>query len=226
MTAMLHLQISDARKLIIETGLALAERKLILGSWGNISMKIEKDCFAITPSGRSYDQLKPDDIVIVNAEGVKMAGIRTPSTELKMHMALYKAHPEFNVIVHTHSTYACAVASMRKTIPPFIEDMIQVIGGPIRCAEYAIAGTEELAQNAVVAIGNNNAALLANHGAVCCGKNMRETLNVASIVEKSAQIFCITEQMGGAINIDAKNAKILRAFYKEHYSKRQAGEEL
>ena len=58
---MLHLQISDARKLIIATGLALAERKLILGSWGNISMKIEKDCFAITPSGRSYDQLKPDD---------------------------------------------------------------------------------------------------------------------------------------------------------------------
>ena len=67
---------------------------------------------------------------------------------------------------------------------------------------------------------------MANHGAVCCGKNMREALNVASIVEKSAQIFCITEQMGGAIDIDAKNAKILRAFYKEHYSKRQAGEEL
>jgi L-fuculose-phosphate aldolase len=226
MTAVLHLQINDARKLIIEAGIALATKKLILGSWGNISMKIEKDCFAITPSGRSYDQLKPDDIIIVNSEGVKMAGVRTPSTEIKMHLALYKANPEFNAVIHTHSIYACAVASMRRDIPPFIEDMVQVVGGPIRCSDYALAGTEELAKNAVIAVGDNNAALLANHGAVCCGKNMREALNIASIVEKSAQIFCITEPMGGAVNIDAKNTKNLRAFYKEHYSKRQAGEEL
>lgn len=225
MKVMLHLQINEARKLIIETGLALAERKLILGSWGNISMKIEKDCFAITPSGRSYDQLNPDDIVIVNSEGIKLAGVRTPSTEIKMHLALYASNPEFRAIVHTHSTYACAVAAMRENIPPFIEDMVQVIGGPIKCAKYAVAGSEALAKNTVAAINGSNAALLANHGAICCGKTLREALNIADIVEKSAKIFCITSSMGGGICIDPKNVKIIRAFYKEHYSKRQAGEE-
>lgn len=222
---MLHLQINEARKLIIETGIALAERKLILGSWGNISMKIEKDCFAITPSGRSYDQLTPDDIVIVNSAGTKLAGSRIPSTEIKMHLALYASNPEFHAIIHIHSTYASAVSAMRQEIPPFIEDMVQVIGGSLKCAEYALAGSAELAKNAVAATKGSNAALLANHGAICCGKTIREALNIADIVEKSAQIFCITAPMGGGIAIEEKNIKIIRAFYQEHYSKRQAGEE-
>ena len=222
---MLHLQINEARKLIIKTGLAMAENKLILGSWGNISMKIEKDCFAITPSGRSYDQLTPDDIVIINSAGTKLAGARTPSTELKMHIALYASNPKLHAIVRTHSIYASAVAAMRADIPPFIEDMIQVVGGPIKCAEYALAGSTELAKNAVTAMDGACAALLANHGAICCGKTLREALNIADIVEKSAQIFCITASMGGGKCIDEKNSKVIRAFYNEHYSKRQAGEE-
>ena len=222
---MLDLKIDDARKLIIETGNTLAQKKLIVGSWGNVSMQIEKDCFAITPSGRDYDTLVPDDIVITNSEGKKLTGNRTPSTETKLHMAIYKANSKVKAIIHTHSTYVCAVAAMRGPIPVLVDDMAHINGGPIQCAEYALSGTDQLAANAVKALGDGNAVLLANHGAVCCGKTLKAALIVAELIEKAAQIYCITASMGGGVPIDEKNIKVMRDFYKAHYSKRQAGKE-
>lgn len=222
---MLDLQINDARKLIIETGNILAQKKLIVGSWGNISMKIEKDTFAITPSGRDYDSLVPDDIVITNSEGKKLTGNRTPSTETKLHMAIYKANSKIKAIVHTHSIYVCAVAAMHKSIPVLVDDIAHINGGLINVAEYGLSGTDELAQNAVKALGNGHAVLLANHGAVCCGKTLKAALIVAELVEKAAQIYCITASMGGGYPLDEKNIKVIKEFYNSHYSKRQAGTE-
>ena len=223
---MVDMRIEDARKMVIQASLTILQKGLIVGSCGNISLKIEKDCFAITPSGRNYDKMKLDDIVIINADGKKMMGERTPSSETKMHMAIYAANPRFKAIVHTHSTYATAVAAMRKPIPPLVEDMAHISGGMINVAPYAISGSEELAANAVAAMGDSNAVLLANHGAVSCGKTLEEALSVAELVEKSAQIYCITASMGGGFLLDEKNIKTIRNFYKDHYSKRQAGKEL
>ncbi|MEG1726310.1 MAG: class II aldolase/adducin family protein [Acidaminococcaceae bacterium] len=222
---MLDIQITDARKLIIATGVKLITKHLVAGSWGNISMKIEKDCYAITPSGRAYDTMTADDVAIVNSSGTKMAGNLIPSSELPLHLAIYKAHPCFKAIIHTHSVYASACAAMQRPIPALIEDMAQVTGGSLNVSKYAMAGTKTLATNAVLAMGDSNAVLLANHGAVCCGKSLAEALIVAEIVEKAAQIYCITASMGGGIALATEDVKQMRTFYKEHYSKRQAGDE-
>ena len=169
---MLEVKIADARKSIIEIGFKLLDRKLVAGSWGNISMKIDKDCYAITPSGRPYDLLEEEDIVIVNSNGIKLAGSGIPSSELFLHLAIYKKYPTFNAIIHTHSIYASACAAMHRQIPPLLEDTAQISGGSIKVAKYALAGTKELAENAVEAMGMSNAVLLANHGAVCCGTTL------------------------------------------------------
>ncbi|MGE4588512.1 MAG: class II aldolase/adducin family protein [Acidaminococcaceae bacterium] len=222
---MLEVKIADARRSIIQTGLKLLERKLITGSWGNISLKIDKDCYAITPSGRSYDFLMEDDIIIVNSNGTKLAGSGIPSSELLLHLAIYKKYPTFNAIIHTHSIYASACAAMHRQIPPLLEDTAQISGGPIKVAKYALAGTKELADNAVDAIGTSNAVLLANHGAVNCGKTLDEALIVAEIVEKSAHVLCITASVGESFPLPTSDIKTLRNFYTEHYSKRQGGDE-
>ena len=222
---MLEVQIADARQSIIEIGFKLLDRKLVAGSWGNISMKIDKDCYAITPSGRPYDLLEEEDIVIVNSNGIKLAGSGIPSSELFLHLAIYKKYPTFNAIIHTHSIYASACAAMHRQIPPLLEDTAQISGGSVKVAKYALAGTKELAENAVESMGASNAVLLANHGAVSCGKSLDEALIVAEIVEKSAHVYCITASIGESFPLPTNDIKLLRNFYIEHNSKRQGGDE-
>lgn len=213
--------IDAARQQIVAAGLKMIEQKMIAGSWGNLSIKINTSCCAITPSGRSYDSLNTEDVIVVDMQGNKIGGALIPSSETPLHLAVYKAIPEAQAIVHTHSIYASACAAMHKPIPALIEDLVQIIGGSVDVAEYALPGTEALAANAVKALQNKKAALLANHGVVCWGSSLNSALMTAEIVEKAAQIYCICETMGGAKLLPEADIAVMHDFYKQHYSKRQ-----
>ena len=217
--------ILSAREAIVAMGKELIERKLVAGSWGNISVKIADGVYAVTPSGRGYANQKPEDIVIVDDACKTLDGELTPSSESKLHTAIYNACPEAKAIIHTHSIYASALAAMRKPVPAIIEDIVQIIGGRVECAEYALPGTQELADNAVKAMNGRKGVLLANHGAVCWGKDLADALMVCEILEKAAQIAIICQSCGGAVELSSDDAKIMHSFYEEHYIKRQRGEE-
>lgn len=217
--------IFSAREAIVAMGKELIERKLVAGSWGNISVKIADGVYAVTPSGRGYANQKPEDIVIVDDACKTLDGELTPSSESKLHTAIYNACPEAKAIIHTHSIYASALAAMRKPVPAIIEDIVQIIGGRVECAEYALPGTQELADNAVKAMNGRKGVLLANHGAVCWGKDLADALMVCEILEKAAQIAIICQSCGGAVELSNDDAKIMHSFYEEHYIKRQRGEE-
>ena len=217
--------ILSAREAIVAMGKELIERKLVAGSWGNISVKIADGVYAVTPSGRGYANQKPEDIVIVDDACKTLDGELTPSSESKLHTAIYNACPEAKAIIHTHSIYASALAAMLKPVPAIIEDIVQIIGGRVECAEYALPGTQELADNAVKAMNGRKGVLLANHGAVCWGKDLADALMVCEILEKAAQISIICQSCGGAVELSSADAEIMHSFYEEHYIKRQRGEE-
>jgi len=217
--------IFSAREAIVAMGKELIERKLVAGSWGNISVKVADGVYAVTPSGRGYANQKPVDIVIVDDACKTLDGELTPSSESKLHTAIYSACPEAKAIIHTHSIYASALAAMRKPVPAIIEDIVQIIGGRVECAEYALPGTQELADNAVKAMNGRKGVLLANHGAVCWGKDLADALMVCEILEKAAQIAIICQSCGGAVELSNEDAEIMHSFYEEHYIKRQRGEE-
>ena len=217
--------ILSARESIVAMGKELIERKLVAGSWGNISVKIADCVYAVTPSGRGYANQKPEDIVIVDDACKTLDGELTPSSESKLHTAIYNACPEAKAIIHTHSIYASALAAMRKPVPAIIEDIVQIIGGRVECAEYALPGTQELADNAVKAMNGRKGVLLANHGAVCWGKDLADALVVCEILEKAAQIAIICQSCGGAVELSNEDAEIMHSFYEEHYIKRQRGKE-
>ena len=217
--------ILSAREAIVAMGKELIERKLVAGSWGNISVKITDGVYAVTPSGRGYANQKPEDIVIVDDACKTLDGELTPSSESKLHTAIYSACPEAKAIIHTHSIYASALAAMRKPVPAIIEDIVQIIGGRVECAEYALPSTQELADNAVKAMNGRKGVLLANHGAVCWGKDLADALMVCEILEKAAQIAIICQSCGGAVELSSDDAEIMHSFYEEHYIKRQRGEE-
>ena len=202
---------------IITTCRQMSELGLVAGTWGNVSaLASGSEFILITPSGLPYDQLVSDSLVMVDRQGVVLSGAR-PSTELKLHLAVYNARPDVRAIVHTHSIHATACAVARITIPPSLEEMVQINGGSVLVAEYALPGSDALASNAVAALGERSAVLLANHGVLACGSTLRDALLVAQLVEKAAQIHLLAQNLGGPIVLSDEDVSIMRRFYLEHY---------
>ncbi|NLP42294.1 MAG: class II aldolase/adducin family protein [Veillonellaceae bacterium] len=214
----------EARSGILKIGCALLDKKLVAGTWGNVSARVPgTGTIAVTPSGRNYRDLQETDIVLTDIDGNVIDGGLKPSSELQMHLAIYRARTDIMAIIHTHSIFASSCAVANKSIPPIIEDLVQVIGGSVDVAKYALPGTNELAENVVAALGHKGAALLANHGVVCCGANLREALLACELVERAAQIFIYASQIGGAIDLSTNDIETMHNFYLQHYRKRQKG---
>lgn len=211
--------VMELKTAIVRYGRQMAERGLVAGTWGNISVRDPNhNLVFITPSGCSYHELRPEDIVTVNGDGIVLSG-QHPSSELPLHLAIYAARADVQAIVHTHSLYATACAVAGQAIPPCLEELVQVVGGGVKVALYALPGSSQLAQNAVAALDQCSAALLSNHGAVSCAASLKEAMLVAELVEKAAHIHFVAEQLGGARRLSDEDVQLMRRFYLEHYRK-------
>ncbi len=214
-------QISISRQNVVAKGKEILASKLTIGTWGNISCRVpETDWFAITPTGMSYDTLVPDDIVVLDNHGVCVKGARLPSIELPLHLAVYRGRQDVQAIIHTHSTYATAMAAARKEIPGAVEDLVQIVGGNVRVNEYALPGTEQLGLNTLKALEDRNAVLLANHGMLGVGSSLDEALKVCQIVEKAAEIIIVAQLMGGVVELSPTDVEGMRNFYLHSYGQR------
>lgn len=152
---------------------------------GNVSARFE-DGMLITPSGLPYAQTKAEDLIQLKLDGTLVSGSRKPSSEWPFHVEIYKARPDAQAIVHTHSPRATALSSARRGIPAF-HYMIALCGGAdVRCAEYATFGTPELAENAVKALEGRKAVLLANHGVIALGGSLAGAHTIVAEVENLA----------------------------------------
>ena len=200
---------------VLRAALFISKTNLVAGTWGNVSARDEKYVY-ITPSGIPYDELSEEDIAVLDLDSEKQISGKKASSEVKLHLEIYRRKPDIKAIVHFHSVYASAFASMRREIPCYVEDQAQIIGGDIPVAKYAPPGTEELAKNAAKALGDKFGVLLANHGAVAVGRNMKEALMAAQIIEKSAQIAFIAGRNG--VRLPDEDIRSLRERYLESYS--------
>ncbi len=190
----------DQRNQIIEYSLKLNSTNLSPLRSGNISLRAKednKDGYLITPSGKKYETLKPEDIVFMglNEKEKKDSG-NNPSSEWRFHRDIYVNKKEANAIVHAHSPHATAVSSHGKPIPPF-HYMIALAGGEdIKCAEYATFGTKELSDNVIKALENRSACLMSNHGQVAFGKNLDEAFELSQEIENICQQYVIALKIG------------------------------
>ncbi|MCP4561292.1 MAG: class II aldolase [Bosea sp.] len=152
---------------------------------GNVSARFG-DGFLITPSGLPYARTKPEDLIYLALDGTVLSGSRKPSSEWPFHVAIYKARPDAQAIVHTHSPRATALSCARRGIPAF-HYMIALCGGSdVRCADYATFGSPELAANAVEALEGRKAVLLANHGVIALGASLAGAHTIVAEVENLA----------------------------------------
>ena len=214
------MEIYEIQKMVCDAGVRMFETGLVVGTWGNISVRVDDVCMVVTPSGMSYQKLKPDQMVVVNIHDLSYPGDLKPSMEAPLHAAIYRARPDVNAILHNHSTAACTVAAAHVDVPAILDDEVQIVGGPIRVAEYSLPGTTVLGQNALERLGDRNAVLLANHGAVCLGRNLEEAFVTAQVVEKSCRVFLDAQSLGGAKELLPSQVDFMRNFFLERYGQR------
>lgn len=177
------------RKQIVEYGQKLVEHDLTKGTGGNLSIFMPGErLMLISPSGIPYFEMKPADIVIMDLAGEVIEGDKEPSSEEMMHRLIYQSRKDIRALIHTHSTYATSLSLLRKTLPP-AHYMIALAGKNVRCAEYATYGTKELAENALKAMEDRKAVLLANHGLLAGAADIANAFNVAEEIEFVAEVY-------------------------------------
>ena len=206
---------SSIRKKVFETGLKMAKAGLVVAKEGNVSARIPgEEKIAITPSQIPYDVMKLDDILIVGFDEKILLGKPKPSTETKMHIAVYKARSNVGGVIHTHSPFASALSCVGGKIPALLDEQTVFLGGDIGTAPYALAGTAEIGANAAQALSERDGTMLSNHGTICCGKNLDEALRNAILLEKLAMIYITAKTIGEITPIPANIAELQNQYYK------------
>ncbi len=176
---------------------------LVEGTAGNISARRSDGNIVITPSSVDYRDMQLDDLVLVDPEGavLQAADGRSPSSEMKLHLACYHAFDDIGSVIHSHPVWATMFAIAHEPIPACIDEFAVYCGGDVRCTEYAASGTPEVGGNAVKALEGRAAALIANHGLVAVGPRPDKVLHVTALVERTAQIVWGARALGGPVPI-------------------------
>jgi L-fuculose-phosphate aldolase len=185
------------RRDVVKGAKAIFTKGLVETGEGNVSVRNgKKEELFITPSFNQYETLKPNEIVHLNFEGKALSAGKLPSTEAKMHIAIYKSRPKVQAVIHTHSPFATMLSIVQKKIPIIMEEMYIFLGGSIDVSEFGEAHTIEIGDVALKALDIKNAALLANHGVIVCGKSLDHAIKFAELVEKLAKIYWGALQIG------------------------------
>ena len=207
------------REELVKAGMKLVEQGLVSRTWGNISVKVNNTEMLITPSGKIYEDLTPADMVLVDIKTGKYSGSIKPSSEYKMHAGIYIDRKEIKSIIHTHQMNASTCAAARREVPAVLDDLAQIIGPSVRVAKYALPSTKKIMKETVKALKGRNAVLLANHGAVCIGRDLDETFVACQVLEKGCKAFIEAEFLGGAKGISKFESWIMHQVYLKKYSK-------
>lgn len=202
----------DLRKAIIAACIKMNAIGINQGTSGNVSCRW-KNGMLITPSGMPYEQLRSKDIIHVKFKDNSAEGPHKPSSEWRFHRDILARRKDINAVVHTHSNYATAMAIQHLDIPA-LHYMIAAAGGnKISCADYATFGTQELSDNALAALENRLACLLAHHGLIALGTSVEKALWLAIEVETLAKQYSIASQYGKIKTIPANEMKkVIKAF--------------
>ncbi len=204
---------------VLRAGLLATAREMVAsglnaGTAGNASVRCARG-FLITPTGRAYDELAADDMTLVAMDG-SWQGTFAPSSEWRIHRDIYAARPEAGAVLHAHSPFATAIACHRRAIPAFHYMIARFGGTDIRCAPYALFGTQALSDGAIAALDERRACLLANHGMLALGRDLRQTLALALEFETLCEHYWRACQIGSPSILSAAEMDEVLALFETY----------
>ncbi len=175
------------------------------GTSGNLSVRLDSMLVLATPTGCSKRAIGPEDLVVVDLDGHELMGTRRVTSEIDMHLAIYKARPDIEAVVHAHPVFATAFASSGLALDqPLCSEVVMTLGS-IPLAAYATTGTREVSQALAPYLQHHDAVLLANHGVVTYGTSLADALMKMETVEHFAQICLVVRQLGGGAALHGKH---------------------
>ena len=208
--------LEQERQLIVEYGKLLVSHGLTRGTCGNLSIFNRKSGFAaVSPSGLDYFMISAQDVPVVDLAGHVVDGVRKPTSELPFHLVFYNSREDIGAVVHSHSVHATTLACLGLELPA-VHYLIGFAGGNVRCAQYATFGTAELASNAFDAMAGRKAVLLANHGLIAGGSDLKEAFMIAESVEFCAEIYCRTRAMGQPLVLNDPEMSVIIEKFKNY----------
>jgi L-ribulose-5-phosphate 4-epimerase len=210
--------LDELRKEVCRANKELPRQGLVTMTSGNVSGRDPAtQLVAIKPSGVSFDDLTPEDLVVVDMEGQVVEGRLKPSVDTATHLVIYRGLPQVNSVIHTHSNYATAFAACGQGIPVYLTAMGDEFGCPVPCGRYAKIGGEEIGQVVVETIGRSPVCLLQNHGVFAVGPTVEAALKAAVMVEDVAKTTWLALQLGTPISIAETEVRRLYDRYHTKY---------
>lgn len=212
------IMLASLRTEIYRLNLELPKNELVTWTSGNVSGRDSASgLVVIKPSGVRYDELTPENMVVVDPDGKVVDGTYKPSSDVHAHLYIYRHRPDVNGVVHTHSTFATAFAAVGRSIPPVLTAIADEFGGPIPCGGYARVGGDEIGRVVIESIGDSPAILMKNHGVFTIGKTPEAAVKAAVMVEDVARTVFYALQLGPLDEIPAEEVARARRRYLEEY---------
>ena len=200
---------------IIESGKRAYARGYIAANDGNISARINKKHVLITPTGVNKGFMKASDLVVVDMNGKIVNGKRKPSSEIQMHLQIYKERKDVNSVCHLHPPYATGFAVAGISLDQDVLSEAIIVLGKVPLVEYGTPGSEELYGKLLFHLRDSDAFLLANHGALTVGSDVFDAYNKMETLEHTAHIIFIAKQLGNINTLNAEQVKELEALRKK-----------
>ena len=186
----------QARKDICEVGRRLYDKGFAAANDGNISVRLAPDRILCTPTGVSKGYLKPDDLGIVDLEGKQLSGTKKRTSEILLHLSVYKARPDIGGVLHCHPPHATAFAMVHESIPKCVLPEVEVFLGEVPIARYETPGTQIFADTVLPYVHNCNTMLLANHGSVAFAKGIMTAYFNTEIIDAYCRMLILAKQLG------------------------------
>lgn len=202
----------ETKKILLNMTHRSYEEALFAGTSGNLSVyDREKETMIITPSSIPYETMKEEDLVLMKLSGEIIEGRHRPSSEWRMHAAVYKEREDVGAVVHTHSPYATSFAVNREPIPIILIEMIPFLGGDMLVADFAMPGTEDVGREALKVLKGRNACLMSNHGVLAVGENLEQAHIRAIYAEDAAKIYSLAKSNGQVKEVPEEFVEIMKS---------------
>jgi L-ribulose-5-phosphate 4-epimerase len=210
--------LDELRREVCRLHAELPRNGLVTWTSGNVSGRDpETGLVVIKPSGVRYEDLTPENMVVVDLGGKIVEGKLKPSSDTFAHVYVYRHRADVNSVVHTHSTFATAWAAAGRPIPPVLTAICDEFGGPIPVGAYARVGGDEIGQEILRSIGSSPAILMKNHGVFTVGKTLEAAVKAAVMVEDVARTVFYTMQLGTPADILPEEVERAHRRYLEEY---------
>lgn len=192
------------KQYICEIGKLMYDRGYVVSNDGNISVRTAENTVIITPSGVGKGRMAPDMLVTLDMDGNILEGDRYPSSEVKMHIEVYRARPEVMGVVHAHPPLATSFAIAHKPLDIMYMPEMALALGTVPCTEYATPSTKEVPDSIKPFVGQGNNLLLANHGVLSWGTDVWKAFDFLEVVEYTAKMYLTVQQIGGGVTLTQK----------------------